>query len=198
MKIMNDQQCIRDIIEQWVIWRDSGQWDRLLKLWHDDGSMVSTWQTSRAAEFIAASQAAWERGLDVQHFLGGSVVEIRSHRAIAQTKMSISQRATLDDTQVDVTCIGRFYDFFEKRDDRWGIMRRQPIYERDRLDPIDPGSHVALDVELLAQFPSGYRHLGYLQTRMGLTVKRDLPGRTGAPLEALYREGEAWLAGQIA
>ena len=40
----------------------------------------------------------------------------------------------------DVVCTGRFYDFLEQRDGRWGIVLRQPIYERDRLDPIDPAA----------------------------------------------------------
>jgi len=52
--------------------------------------------------------------------------------------MTIHQRAPLDGVMVDVACIGRFYDFMEKRDGRWAIVRRQPIYEKDRLDPVDP------------------------------------------------------------
>lgn len=90
---MNDRQSIRDIIESWVVWRDSGQWDRLLTLWHEDGLMVSTWQQSGAAAFVDASKAGWMRDVDVQHFLGGTTIDITGNRAIAQTKMSISQRA---------------------------------------------------------------------------------------------------------
>ena len=54
--------------------------------------------------------------------------------------MTIHQRAPVDGFRVDVVCFGRFYDFFEKRDGRWGIVRRQPIYEKDRLDPVDPSA----------------------------------------------------------
>ena len=54
--------------------------------------------------------------------------------------MNIFQRAPLDGVVVDVICWGRFYDFFEKRDGRWAIVRRQPIYEKDRLDPVDPSA----------------------------------------------------------
>lgn len=96
---------------------------------------------------------------------------------------------------VDVTCIGRFYDFFESRAGAWKIALRQPIYERDRIDPVDPGAPLTLDHGLLEQFPVGYRHLAYLQTLIGLTVKRDLPGRAGPEVEALYRRGQEWLDG---
>ena len=66
-------------------------------------------------------------------------------RAVAQTKMTIAQRAQVDGITADVTCTGRFYDFLEKRAGAWGIVRRQPIYEKDRLDPVDPGARLTLD-----------------------------------------------------
>src|SRR5204862_4715732 len=131
----------------------------------------------------------------ILHFLGGSSVDLKGRRAIAQTKMTISQRAAVDGVSVDVVCTGRFYDFFEKRKNMWRIVRRQPIYEKDRLDPLDPSAKLALDPQLLARFPEGYRHLAYLQTRIGYTDKRDMPGLDGPEVEALYKRGEAWLSG---
>ena len=76
------------------------------------------------------------------------------------------------------------------------MVLRQPIYEKDRVDPVVPGTAPRLDQELLAQFPEGYRHLAYTQTKMGFTVKRDTPGLRGPELDALYGRGEAWLAGK--
>jgi len=96
---------------------------------------------------------------------------------------------------VDVVCTGRFYDFFERRDGRWGLVFRQPIYEKDRMDPVDPAASLALDPGLLARFPEGYRHLAYLQTKAGMDVKADMPGVRGAEVEALYEKGRAWLDG---
>lgn len=108
--------------------------------------------------------------------------------------MTISQRAVLDGVQCDVVCTGRFYDFLECRGDRWGIVLRQPIYEQDRLDPVDPAATLALDAGTLARFPDGYRHLAYVQTRIGYDVKPDMPGLTGPEVERLYDRGAAWLA----
>jgi hypothetical protein len=73
---------------------------------------------------------------------------------------------------------------------------RQPIYESDRLDPVDPAASLTLDRAALGRFPVGYRHLAYLQTQNGFTVKPDMPGLTGPEVEALYARGDAWLAGQ--
>ena len=96
----------------------------------------------------------------------------------------------------DVVCTGRFYDFFEKRGERWGIVRRQPIYEKDRIDPVDPGAKISLDPALLARFPEGYRHLAYLQTKNGARVNPNLPTARGEALEKLLAEAKAWLAAQ--
>jgi hypothetical protein len=131
----------------------------------------------------------------ILHFLGGSTIDVSGTRAIAQTKMTISQRAKVDGVLCDVVCTGRFYDFFEKRD-RWGLVLRQPIYEKDRLDPLDPSATLKLDAELLARFPEGYRHLAYLQTRIGYTVKPDMPGLDGPEVAALYARGDRWLKGE--
>ena len=191
----SDRDEIRDLIENWVIWRDAGDWARFRTVWHDDGRMMATWFQGPADDFIRVSREGFERGVRILHFLGGSSIEIAGDRAIAQTKMTISQRGALEGIECDVVCTGRFYDFLERRDGRWGIVLRQPIYEKDRADPVDPAAQLRLDPELLGRFPDGYRHLAYVQTRIGYAVKDDMPGLTGAGVESLYARGADWLAG---
>jgi hypothetical protein len=190
-----DQFDIVEVVHNWALWRDAGDWERFRTVWHDDGWMSATWWQGPAAKFIEVSKAGFERGISILHFLGGSSVDVKGHRAIAQTKMTISQRATVEGETVDVVCTGRFYDFFEKRGERWGIVRRQPIYEKDRMDPVDPSARIKLDPDLLGTFPEGYRHLGYLQSKLGFAIKRDMPQLKGPVVERLYRHGRAWLDG---
>jgi hypothetical protein len=193
-----DRRRIRDLLENWAVWRDAGDWERFATVWHEDGYMMATWFQGPAPDFIRVSREGFERGNStILHFLGGSSIDLRGERAVAQTKMTISQRAELDGVLCDVVCTGRFYDFLERRDGCWGMVLRQPIYEKDRLDPVDPGARVELDPERLAGFPGGYRHLAYLQTGLGFEVKRDMPGLTGPEVEDLYHRGRAWLAGEL-
>jgi hypothetical protein len=191
-----DRLTIRQLVEDWAVLRDARMWERFRTVWHDDGVMQATWFQGTRDQFIKVSEEGYARGVRILHFLGGSTIDVSGTRAIAQTKMTISQRAKVEDVLCDVVCTGRFYDFFEQRAGRWGLVLRQPIYEKDRLDPLDPSAKLTLDAELLARFPEGYRHLAYLQTRIGYTVKPDMPGLDGPEVAALYERGERWLKGE--
>jgi hypothetical protein len=191
-----DRLAIRELIENWALWRDARLWDRFRTVWHKEGRMMATWTQGPFEEFIKMSDEGWARGMKFLHFLGGSSIDVKGKRAIAQTKMTISQRAPIEGVVCDVVCTGRFYDFLEKRKGRWGLVLRQPIYERDRLNPVDPSAKLSLDQKLLNSFPEGYRHLAYMQTRVGYKVKTDMPGLEGPELDALYAKGAAWLKGR--
>ena len=170
-ELMSDKLEIREVVDNWVVWRDAADWERFATVWHPDGWMTATWFQGPAAEFIEVSRKGFEAGVSILHQIGGFSCEVAGARALAQTKMTIHQRASVEGVLCDVVCWGRFYDFFEKREGRWAIVRRQPTYEKDRLDPVDPSVRLELDPALLGSFPEGYRHLAYLQTRSGFTVK---------------------------
>ena len=192
---LEDKLAIIETVNNWVVWRDAGYWERFRSVWHEDGWMTATWFQGPAEKFVEVSHAAFDKGVNILHFLGGTSVDLQADRAIAQTKMTISQRAAVDGVMVDVVCTGRFYDFFAKRAGRWGIVRRQPIYEKDRMDLLDPAARLVLDADLLGRFPEGYRHLAYAQTKIGFAIKPDLPQLRGPSVEALYAHGKAWLNG---
>ena len=190
-----DRLAIRDLIENWVIWRDAGEWEKLRSTFFHDGQMVATWSQSSADQFVQKAKERWAKGVRGLHFLGGQSIDLAGTRAVSQTKMTISQRTAVHGSAVDVVCTGRFYDFLEKRDGRWGIVLRQSIYEKSRMDVVNSSDKLELDLELLMSFPEGYRHLAYLQTQMGYAVKKDLPGLVGDAVDNLYASGNSWLRG---
>ena len=192
---VSDRREIRELLENWVVWRDAGHWNRFRTVWHDDGVMMATWFQGTADEFIRVSKEGWDKGVSILHFLGGISIDLAKNRAVSQTKMTISQRGDVEGVQCDIVCTGRFCDFLEKRDGRWGMVLRQPIYEKDTLVPVSPSARLELDADLLARFPVGYRHLAYIQTRIGYNVKPDMPGLKGPEVEALYARGARYLAG---
>ncbi|GAB3276356.1 nuclear transport factor 2 family protein [Sinomonas notoginsengisoli] len=193
--LMLERIRIRELVENWAVWRDAGDWDRFRTVWAPEGEMMATWTQGSAEAFIQASIDGWNRGVSILHFLGGSSIDVAGDRAVAQTKMTITQRADVEGVVCDIVCTGRFYDFLEKQDGEWKMVLRQPIYEADRLAPVAPGPGPRLDPELLQGFPSGYRHLAYAQSRIGYPVKKDMPGLTGPEVESLYERGSRWLSG---
>lgn len=186
---------IAEVVNNWVSWSDSGDWARFATVWHADGWITVTLFDGPAAKFIEINKARFERGTGARHLLGGISIDVVGQRAISQAKVTIVQRGPVDGVLVDVTCITRFYDFFERREGRWAIVRRQPIYEMDRMDTVAPDARLALDPELLSRYPEGYRHIAYVQTKLGFTVNEKLPQLKGPEVSQLYAEGKAWLAG---
>jgi hypothetical protein len=188
------KQQIRELLENWVLWRDQGSWERFRTCWHSDARMLATWFDGPAERFIEVSRQAFDRGITILHALGGSTIDIARERAVAQTKMTISQRAAVEGVLCDVVCTGRFYDLLEERDGRWAIVLRRCIYDKDRIDPVEAGASLTLDSALLGAFPEGYRHLAYVQTKGGFQVRHDLPSLRGPAVDRVYAMGAAWLA----
>ncbi len=168
-----DKIAIRETVENWVLWRDAGDWERFATVWHADGWMTATWFQGPAQRFIEVSREGFNRGVNILHSLGGFTCDVAGARAISQVKMTINQRASVDGVIADVVCTGRFYDFFEKRDGRWAIVRRQPIYER----PPRPCRSV--------------RHAGARRGTPRALPRRIPPPRVPAVEERLHREGKS-------
>src|ERR1041385_2366509 len=72
-----DRLAIRDVVENWVIWRDARMWDRFRTLWHKDGRMWATWFQGTYEEFIKVSQEGFDRGVRIMHMLGGMSIDIK-------------------------------------------------------------------------------------------------------------------------
>ena len=193
---LNDKLAIAEVVNNWAIWRDAGDWERFRTVWHADGWMTATWFQGPAEKFIEVSRAGFEKGVSILHFLGGTSVEVKGDRG---------DRADEDDDQP------------ARRRRRRGRRRRvhRPLLRflrearrplGDRATPADlregPDGPGEPEREARrstrrssARFPEGYRHLAYLQTKLGFTIKLDLPQLKGPVVEQLYAHGRAWLDG---
>ena len=193
LRSLLNRAAITQVVQDWGLSRDAGRWDRLRSHYTHDATMHTTWFVGNAAEFVDRSIEAAARGARAQHFIGATSIDIHGDKAIAETRMILLVRGMLDGIEVDVTCYGRFYDWFVMSDDEWRILKRVPIYEKDRMDTVDPAASLQLDRESLASNPYGYRHLAYLQSRGGASITPDLPTPDSAALTRLYAEGKVWL-----
>ena len=189
-----DRAAITDLVQRWGLARDVGRWDELRAMFTADGIMHTTWFVGSADEFVRRSMEAARKGARAQHFIGAAIIDLNGDRAVAETRMMLLARAPLAGHMVDVTCYGRFHDRLLREGGQWKIAIRTPIYEKDRLDPLDPSCDLKLDPAELARYPDGYRHLAYVQASGGMTVTQGLPVPNSEALARLYTEGAAWLA----
>ena len=191
-----DRLAVAEVTENWFVYRDNRDWEMFLTVWHEDGVMMTTWGGQTTPQgFAEAAQRGYDNGDRMLHECGPTAVRLSGDRAISQSKLRIMQRGPVKEVLCDVTCIGRVYDFVERRAGRWGIVLRQPIYERDVIAPVDPAQSVELTSDELASLPDGYARLGYLQAGLGYTIKADMPTSSGPELATLLAAGEQWLAG---
>ena len=188
-----DRAAITQVVQDWGISRDAGRWDKLRSFYTNDAIMYTTWFVGPAAEFVERSKEAAKKGARGQHFIGAASIDIKENKAIAETRMILLVRGMLEGVEVDVTCYGRFYDRFVKLDGQWLIEKRMVVYEKDRMDVLDPALTLKLDQHELVNRPEGYRHLAYLQSHGGASITPDLPTPNSAALARMYAEGEAWL-----
>ena len=193
LQTLLDRAAITQVVQDWGLARDDCRWERLASLYTADATMHTTWFVGTAAEFVNRSMEAAKRGAKVQHFIGAATIDINGHKAIVETRVILMVRGALDGVEVDVTCYGRFYDRFVKQAGEWRIQKRVPIYEKDRLDPVDPSATLQLNPQELSIHPDGYRHLAYLQSRGGATITPDMPIPNSASLARLYAEGTTWM-----
>jgi hypothetical protein len=192
-----DRLAIREVVENWSIYRDNREWERFLTVWHDDGVMMTTWGgKATPQQFVEAATKGFAQGDRMLHIVGGVTALVEGERGFAMSKLRIQQRGPVEGVICDVVCIGVNFDFMEKRDGRWGLVLRQPVYERDFIDPVDPNQTVTLNPEIMERRPDGYQRLAYLQEGLGYTIKPDMPTEVGAEREALVAAREAWLRGE--
>src|SRR5512132_976991 len=67
---LRERLRIREVVENWVLWRDAGDWERFRGVWHPDARMMATWFQGPAAAFIDVSREGFKRGVRILHFLG--------------------------------------------------------------------------------------------------------------------------------
>jgi hypothetical protein len=192
----NDKYACAELIQAWGLYRDQGKWPELLATFVPDGRISISWFSGGFGEFVDRCRRSFEAGQRSKHHIFPSMVRVAGDRALAETNIVILVRQKIGDVPVDMTSNARFLDRLERRGGRWAIVERTAIYERDRLDPVEPSE--AFDrlfkASDLSRYPEPYR---YMAARLAAA------GRLLAPVvycdgrpetNELYARYDAWLA----
>jgi hypothetical protein len=194
----NDKYACAELIQAWGLYRDQGKWPELLATFVPDGQIAISWFSGSFPEFVDRCRQSFDAGQRSKHHIFPSIVRVAGERALGETNIVIMVRQKIGGVLVDMTSYARFLDRLERRSGRWAIAERTAVYERDRLDPVEPSE--AFDKLFtesdLSIYPEAYR---YMAARLAAAGRALAPVvyRDGSPhTEQLYVRYEAWLAGE--
>jgi hypothetical protein len=197
--LIEDEHQIASLLIRWGHARDSDDWETLAGCFHDDATIHISWISGSAKDYIARSRAmaaARKLGEHAKHSISGPWIRVNRDRAFSRCHANLYVRTTIDGHEFDLQSWIRFFDLLERRDGIWRIVKRSAVYEKDRLEPVDPRGvpkNFFDDMELSA-FPASAKFLCYWQLRSGRSPSTDNIISVYSDEErALREEGERWL-----
>ena len=141
--------------------------------------------------------AEFKPGEHGKHQIGRARITVAGNRATSECHVELLRRVVADPFDFDAITWGRFFDLFEKReDDVWRIVRRTMVYEKDRLDPVNPadvpdGYFEAMDLSI---YPPACKILCFRLSLVGRAPMENIV-QAGSEAEAhLKQEALSWLA----
>ena len=157
-----------------------------------------SWISGPAKDFITRSQVmatTRKPGEHIRHVISGPWIRVNRDRAFSRCHANLYIRTTLDGHEFDLQSWLRFFDLLERRDNIWRIVKRTAVYEKDRLEPVDPRG-VPKDFFTnmdLSAFPASAKFLCYWLQRIGFSPATGIISVYSDEERALTKEGERWL-----
>jgi hypothetical protein len=196
--LVEDEHQIASLLIRWGHARDSDDWETLAGCFHDDGTIRISWISGPAKDYIARSRAmaaARKPGEHSKHLISGPWIRVNRDRAFSRCHANLYIRTTIDGHEFDLQSWFRFFDLLERRDNVWRIVKRTAVYEKDRMEPVDPrgvSKDFLNDMDLSA-FPASAKFLSYWQLRSGRSPSTNIISVYSDEERALREEGETWL-----
>lgn len=105
-----DRLIIADLMTGWMH-RDLAEWDKMLELFHTDGTIEVTWFEGLFTDFVKGSQRMGGSALVTKHLISSPMIEFHGDKAIAETNaMIVIENAQM---RLGATVHNRFYDWVE-------------------------------------------------------------------------------------
>jgi len=198
LELMVDEHEIRRARTLWAFSRDLGEYDTMRDCFHADATVSVSWFSGPFLEFWEATKKLrgnlkpTERS---KHWIGSYRTEVNGDRAVMETDVLLFARDEIEGKLFDYTAWMRFHDQVEKRQGVWRIAKWVAIYDRDRMDPVVPGS-VPASFFSSVDFSGGHDAVAFMklrQAKLGRVMPPNLTlGNSTAEAE-LKAAGKRWL-----
>jgi hypothetical protein len=195
---IEDEYQITRLLLRWGHARDSDDWETLAGCFHDDATIHISWISGSVKDYIARSRlmaAVRKSGEHSKHLISGPWIQVHGDHAFSRCHANLYIRTTIDGHEFDLQSWIRFFDLLERRDNVWRIVKRTGVYEKDRIEPVDPrGVSKEFFANMdLAAFPASAKFLCYWQLRSGRSPSAEIISAYSDEERGLREEGELWL-----
>ena len=193
---VSDREAISELINAWVYHRDRGNWDELRDTFWTEGTISFSWFDGPFEQFVDAIKEMAEKGIQAKHIVAQPFIKINGDRAVSEADITLSARGGIGPLEIDLTTYGRFYDLLEKREGEWRILKRTAIYEKDRMDCVQPSFlfWIANFFINLKKYPKACRHTAFALEKAGYEVAKNIVEDPSEELKLLYKKGDDWLS----
>jgi SnoaL-like domain len=198
MSVVDDRYACAEVIQAWGVFRDQGRWAELLGTFTPEGQISVSWFSGDSSEFVDQCRRSFDAGQRSKHQIFPSLLRIAEERAVAETNIVILVRQKISGVFADLTSYARFLDRLEREGDVWRIAERTAIYERDRLDAVEPSENFdgLFKGADLSVYPESYRYMAVRLAAAGRSLA-PVVYRDGSPhTTQLYRRYDTWLTGK--
>ena len=193
-----DEHQINSLLIRWGHARDSEDWDTLAECFHKEATIHISWISGPAKQFIAQLRANSKKRAPrthTKHLISGPWIQVKQNRSFSRCHVNLYMRLKLNGIEIDLQSWMRFFDLLEKRHNAWGIVKRTAVYEKDRMDVVDPriipnGFFTDMD---LSSFPQSAKYLSHILECSGETPSNDIISVYTDEEKLLVAEGRAWI-----
>jgi hypothetical protein len=189
-----DRTEIFDLVRFERLCRDQRDFAGMVGCYVANAPVRTSWFDGTVEDFAAASRKKMSSGSQAKHWIMPARLEIKDDRALVESPACIFDRLTFDGVEFDIFQYCRFFSRVIKTADGWKLGSFEGIYQRDRIETVDPRQAPPVDWELIATLRPSYKFMGYTQIKRGYTLNPELLGDDRPDLlAAFYARERQWL-----
>lgn len=191
-----DRTEIFDLVRFERLCRDQRDFAGMIGCYVPNAPVRTSWFDGTVEDFAEASRKKMASGASqAKHWIMPARLEFKDGRALVESPAVIFDRMTFDGIAFDMFQYCRFVSRLLKTADGWKLASFEGIYQRDRLETVDPRDALPVDWEMIKTLRPSYKFMGYTQIRRGYKLNPELLGDDRPDLvEAFYQRERQWLA----
>jgi len=189
-----DRTEIFDLVRFERLCRDQRDFAGMIACYVPNAPVRTSWFDGSVEDFAEASRKKMASGASkAKHWIMPARLEIKDGRAIVESPAVIFDRLTFDGIEFDMFQYCRFFSRVIKTAAGWKLGSFEGIYQRDRLETVDPRDQLPVDWKIIATLRPSYKFMGYTQIKRGYTLNPELLGDDRPDLlAAFYAREQKW------